>query len=529
MATATGRFYLNNFREVLRQYGDGVSRLLCILVFAVLLSVRLENMRQKAGLHVDEILSIQNADCNGDISNQLIEQSEKYGKEYIGKEVKEHYLWNESSVEAAFSDVKKLYIDNRDRPHTNLYYSCLRLWFAGITTTDIRIIIDHGCRLNLLFFTFSFIFLYMLLRRLLDGDFLIPFSLFIAFANTGSISNTMFLRPYQLQETLLILFTFLFVKCNECIADGRQLDQKMLYGLVTATGLTLLSGYYATIYVLMLFGGLFVRADYAKQHGNCVWISGALVLSILLARSLFQGFFYGFSCGRAGESYRNISSLCKINESMGVFNNSLRSYLFDETLIWLAFIWVAVLLLTRRQFIHIPVIFLCCFCWSFLCSIAMPIPSVRYIMPCFPLLIQIFPFLISRRSGSLYYIVAGATAFLTVGYWCSPPSVKYLFTKQAQQIQLLCEKKSLPVVVLADENWKFCYILHLFNDEQRYVFVSSTKTLESRLKTYDSVLVLYFTVAYDENQLLQILRKDFMVTKLQSFGDFFSLCELKRK
>jgi hypothetical protein len=181
---------------------------LVILIFIFAFGIRLYYVFQKEGLIYDEVGSIVIATWN----NYCWRVNYDENKIYTGKEIKEITFFTSSSIKQALADVHnlRLYNHNRDRPHTNLHYSCLRLWFAGTQTSDVQRIIIQGCLLNLLFFSLSFLFLYKLAKLLFTNKWIILLALVVAFLNTGAISTTMYIRMYQLQETLFIILTWLF-------------------------------------------------------------------------------------------------------------------------------------------------------------------------------------------------------------------------------------------------------------------------------------------------------------------------------
>jgi hypothetical protein len=527
----------------------------------LLLFSRISFIYQKEGLHLDEVLSVVlsqggNYGCKVDYDENVV---------YTGKQLKQLTLYNKASMLDAIKDVKKLYINNNDRPHTNLFYSFFRLWFGGKTVESLKDIIEHGCRLNLLFFIFSFFFMYKLLRKLFadsgsdsgsksDNDsgsgsgssrgshclsnlhnmFFIPFSLLIAFGNTGSISNTLFLRPYQLQETLLILFTYSFVCFYELIENRCYIfTLKNLCKFVPVIGLTLLSGYFAAIYVLMLIGILVLLSWSTGQKESCKFIVIAFLLSILFARLLFCGFFYGFSCGRAGEAYKQFSYKVIVENftvSYKAFCEILNNHLIN--IYFFGFIYaVAVFSLFMRKpllldkfkkpDIKFLLIFLSCLIWSFGNMFLAPFKILRYIMSCFPLIILIFPFAVSRvRNLYIKCGIAVLTMFCVSGFWNNSNTsahVDYLFSEQKNQLKFLNQKEH--TIILNKCIGKYNYIMHLLNDNQSYEFTHSGKNLEDRLNKYRSALVL-FSNDFDDKEILNSISSKFTATLCGKYEEF---------
>jgi hypothetical protein len=473
----------------------------------------MEDIHQKKGLHLDEVLSIIISDCNG-FGYQIAYEEEKV---HTGREVKKQSLWNNASVTDALSDVKRLYLDNRDRPHTNLYYSCFRLWFTGMDTANLREIIEHGCLLNLVFFTLSFLFMHKLLQHLLSDQRIIPFTLLLGFSNIGAISNSLLLRPYQLQETLLIAFTYSFVRCNEKVDRREILDGQCLYQLILATGLTMLSGYFACIYVLMMFWILVLKSVREGPRDNVTVICAALLVAILLARTLYQGFFYGFSCGRAGEAYKKFAHKVfwdNLRTSMNAFQKIIGCTLYDLRILLFTAVCAGYVLILDRRSYSVPIVFLVAFIWSFLCILIAPFKELRYIMPCFPIMSSISPIMIVDCQKWIRYIFLPIMLLFLKGPWVPGALLLHCYPDQQNFVYFLEQNKNTPILVLADQAWKCSYILHLFCDEQRYEFPRSLESLNRKLMKYDSAIVFisdYYNIAEWEAEI----SKNFFVEKIK--------------
>ena len=142
-----------------------------LILYSLVLGIRIYWLSQKNGFHVDEGLSVTIA-CYNDY---MWWSNYEFDREYSGKEVKEISLCDNDSFKNVLGDIYRLWKDNRDPPHTNLYYSFLRLSLAGLKTGDIKPIIFRGGILNLIFFTISFIFFFLLMRFLFPDSKLLQF------------------------------------------------------------------------------------------------------------------------------------------------------------------------------------------------------------------------------------------------------------------------------------------------------------------------------------------------------------------
>lgn len=498
-----------------------VSIFVCFLIFVFALLTRLYYIEKKKGLHMDEVMTVM-------ISNYSPVWHETFYKNAAGKPVS--ILGEENSGKAikdmAFKDsyddalacIKKLYLDNRDRPHTNLYYSCFRLCLVGTSTVDRGEIIKRGCALNVLFFIFSFFFFYKLARRLFSKDYLVYLALVVAFFNTGSISNTLFLRPYQLQETLLILFTYIFSK----YFYGR----KSSVSFVLVTALTLLSGYYAAIYVLMIYGILaFLNRKKKTELKNLFF---TFLGAIGLARLLFRGFFHGFTCGRAVEGYQYFCDyklfLQNLIFSVECFFDILGTYLFYPTVFCIILVLAYGVLKSSK--IKLPLIIFCtAFIWAAGNIFLAPFKELRYIMSCFPLLTLIIPYGVSVESFNFKkvwrYFGAAVVSIIFV-FSAYTKKVQNLFTDQTL-IPTKLETK-LPVIIrytaLSFE------ILPWLKNDKVYNLVLTDLALREKLDILGEALLIFST--FDEVAIFKALSAQYEILEKQ-YVTSLVLCRVCRR
>jgi len=114
--------------------------LILAAVYLITLGVRVYWLSQKDGLHVDEGLTIAYAFYN----DFIVGKNYAFGKKYTGKELKEISLVSDTSLKGALEGARKLWKDNRDPPHTNLYYTFLRFSFVGAKSSGISTIVFRG-------------------------------------------------------------------------------------------------------------------------------------------------------------------------------------------------------------------------------------------------------------------------------------------------------------------------------------------------------------------------------------------------
>ena len=141
-----------------------------VLMFAVLLLVRVNDIRIKNQLHSDEVFSLMLSTCNEYYHNNIPDGS------YSGKELKTMItLDDKGGFSGAVEDIGHLWVNNGDAPHASLYYMVLRLALIGFDEFDVQEFSWRGGILNLIFFSLSFFLMYKLLRRIFGRRSLLVF------------------------------------------------------------------------------------------------------------------------------------------------------------------------------------------------------------------------------------------------------------------------------------------------------------------------------------------------------------------
>jgi len=493
-------------------------------------------------------LSIANA-CYNDF---IVTKNYEYGKKYTGKELKEASLVSSASLKDALADVRSLWKDNRDPPHTNLYYSFLRLSLVGIKTGDVAPIVFRGGGLNLLLFTVSFIFFFLLMQLLFAENKSLQYAAtFCAFLSTAAISNTLFLRPYQIQETLFIIFCYYFA-----VSLGWKKyfihEKKLFFGVFKPivlmsliTGLTLLSGYYAVIFI-----GLFGLYAIYLQCKNKTFVEIpfyfiVLGLGIVVARVLYPKYISGFFSYRGTETIRTLSSniMGNIKSSLAVAGTFLHKHFFNYPVII-----VCVLCFALKVFLLIRIkkilgslglnakkmsdiqntawyIFTASVVYLFVVMTLAPYKVLRYGMP-------VFPFFVILPAILIQYIEAKSkkTAFAAMLLLCGCFAFNALREKNIENIYrnkpggyVFTEDKDTPVYVIngAWSLWKYANLIPYLNDEQSYYFIdwlnyfdgyfkSGEKVKPIILPEADNYRVIYLLTEYfpDWNQINDLIMEN---------------------
>lgn len=224
--------------------------------------------------------------------------------EYFGKELKERAYFHDNSISGLLHDLKELWKNNYGdgAAHPNLYYILLRAWSFDIKSGDFAWIKSRGIGLNLVFFALSFYATFILMTKIFSRhSFIVPLFLAIAFWNSAGVTNTIFVRPYALQEMLLLIFTlncFVFYRLRFTSAKDAFKTHKFFFAwFIFATALLCLSHYFSLFFIAFAFIFLAIIS-----HKNIFPLSVVVAFSFIIVQILYRDYFAFFNGYRAKES-----------------------------------------------------------------------------------------------------------------------------------------------------------------------------------------------------------------------------------
>jgi len=439
------------------------------------LGIRIYWFSQKMHFFLDETASVQLACGN--------EWNYEKNRGYTGKEAKEVGLLCRKSV---LRDVFHLWQDNKDSVHTNLYYSLLRVSLGGLNSVDTKEIIFRGAVLNLFLFTVSFVFFFLLMKLLFpDYPFLQATSTFCAFLSTAAISNTMYLREYQMQETLFIVFCYFFFKTFDikkyAIRNDRlRVNIKLLALLSLVTAFTLLAGYYAIVFV-GLFGLYAIYYKRGKEdRPEILFYAAVLCLAVVFAQIFYLKYLYGYFSVRTAEEGRTVTNhlfsqgmlLENIRSSLDWFRLLVWYYFFTYPVIAICALCLLFVIIYRRRNFFVQnralAIFAVAVAYAVIILFLAPWKKLRYVAPVFPFF-MIFPaaliYSIGKRKISALIMLLLCLFFSL--YALKKKNIDHLFSLDVYAFR---NDPAVPVFIFNNTQWKYRELVHWFNDKQIYYF-----------------------------------------------------------
>lgn len=403
-------------KQIINKISNKKILLLSIIIFILAFTLRICGISLKQDMFVDETFTTQISNYSQYYSGISVPLDEK--QILTGEDIKQEVMSLNPSIKDVINDVISLHQFTKDTPHSNLYYSLYRIWFSGYGKFELKKFITHGCTLNLIFFSFSFYYMYKLLKRLFGKEsFLVPFGLFCAYLNTASISTTLFIREYALQECLFVALTYYVVKYYDFI--GKNISDygiKDVFKLATIISLTFLSGYYSTVLILLYAGLLIWRAIRLKDLDFLRFLFATAVATIYTIFLLYPGVIAVFTSYRTVETGNKILGLKNLQESFLYGLLITIKYFYCIPIIVLITYWFNKI--RKNHFvteIH-PIfkkIYICALIWFVVIIFIAIYKLLRYVMPITPILMLIFPYIASFLHKKKSYITVLIFIYLT--------------------------------------------------------------------------------------------------------------------
>ena len=339
--------YQNKFYNLINKKYILYSFLFLILLFS--LFVRIYWASKQEGMYWDEYHSLNFANY-GTFANE--DKINSY-KNIKGFDILKDLTFDNSSIEDCINDIKRLYKDTNDPFISNLYYTFLRLAFIGREAVDIKNIIITGTILNCIFSIISFIFLFKILKLIFENknEFII-FPLLIFSLSPISISFSMFLRAYQMQETFFIVITYFVL--NTIYYNKYSILNLILTSIIAGIGYLTL--YSSLLFILILSAMLFfnyclnidklefLKNKYAilnpllkiKSYKIIIYYALAFISALFVSRILYNSFFASlFNANNRASSSLAFS---------GKLFNYINDLAFDGLLIILLALFVFILI-----------------------------------------------------------------------------------------------------------------------------------------------------------------------------------------
>lgn len=487
------------------------------IVFIVLIGVRFFLISQKKSMHIDEALSI--SICN---RNEYGFWGKMYNlnEEYTGKELKQISLWDNSTLKDSLSDIFHMHKYNRDTPHTNFYYSFYRLWFTGTKSTDLNYILWRGCLLNVCFFIISFIFMFLLLRRFTDNITIISIDLLIAFLNPASLSLTIFMRPYELQQTFVIILCYYVTCILQSESEEKNVETKkiLIIGIIVLA-LTMLAAYFNCI--LIGFHGLYIiLLCIKKKNWNLLKFFILMFIgSLVLAKLLY--FDFGNMDYRGKEASENLDLSNVINNlkavRRGIFDILNKNIFFMFYCLTFVFLNIFLSIRTKNnketRIISIVLVINLISLVTIFYFAPIDMKYLRYVAPIFPIFALSFIKIFKNKKLNLFFSSTILfILFFTLIPWNNKSALEHIDDSEIENYKEIKETK-LPIFVEGKIVYQYGCLIPYLNDNSRVIFISDYSEIKEK---YSHCIPCIFIAQVENDEEYNFNSDELNVSKLCS-------------
>ena len=318
----------------------------------------------KSYIHMDETYSLGLANYD---------KVEIHSKEYY-----EDYLAVQNKDIGKYSQV---YENQKNDVHPPLYYLLLRFAMGFHRGSYSK---WEGITLNIIIYAFVTIFVYLIIKKLLEGEEKYKEkSAILALVSSltlASINNVIYIRMYALATLNIVITTYLHLKLLDTKGNN--------YKLLTAIGISALVGslthYYYLFYLAILFIMFVIKyikeKDYKSLLKYIVTMLLAGVISLIIYPYSIQHMFFGY---RGQGAISNLTNISKFLSNICLYLFKINVYAFNNVLI----IILGIIIYTKLKkvkieknryvkYIAVPTII-----YTILVAIASPWIELRYIMP----------------------------------------------------------------------------------------------------------------------------------------------------
>ena len=333
----------------------------------------------KSYIHMDEAYSFGLANYN----KIEIQENEDFYNIWHSKEYYEDYLTVNENERNNFLPV---YENQKNDVHPPLYYLLLRIAMEFYIDSYSK---WSGIILNIIIYVFITIFMYLIIKKLLEGnDEYKEKSAILALISSltlSSITNVIYIRMYALSTLNIVITTYLHLK----LLDKKENNYKLLLaiGIFALTGS--LTHYYYLFYLAMLFIMFVIKYLKEKKYKELGKYIGIIALAGIISLIIFpysiQHMFFGYRGQGVISNFTNISNfIISICEYIFITN----VYAFNNTLFILLIFIFGVLIYKKAKKIkiieknkYVKYIIFPTFFYAILVAIASPFIELRYMMP----------------------------------------------------------------------------------------------------------------------------------------------------
>lgn len=355
-----------------------------VLIIAIILVIQtivfIVTGINKSYIHMDEAYSLGLASYN----KLDIQENEDFYNTWHNKEYYEDYLTVNASEKNSFLQV---YENQKNDVHPPLYYLLLRIAMGFHMDSYSK---WPGIILNIIIYVFITIFMYLIIKKILDGtDKCKEKSAILALISSltlSSINNAIYIRMYALSTLNIVITTYLHLK----LLDRKETNYKLLLAIGLSALVGSLTHYYYLFYLAMLFIMFVVKYLKEKNFKELGKYIGTMFLAGIISLFIFpysvQHMFFGY---RGQGAISNLIDISQFISSMAQYILRIDMYVFNNILFIILVFILGVIIYKKSKKTkmlevknkYIKYIAFPTFCYTILVALSSPWIELRYIMP----------------------------------------------------------------------------------------------------------------------------------------------------
>lgn len=471
-----------------------------LLVFILAFGIRCYKFSDKGHLFLDEYLSIVISNDNGYGWDKTYENDSTILR---GQDLTAVFLSDTNDLPSILEDIQNVRIHNSDISHTNLYFSLIRLsvWNVG---PSVESVIHRYFGLNLLFFLFSFLLLYRICIKLKFGEIAVIGILAVTYLNPISVGNSLYLRPYAMQELFFLLLAYLSISYYCLLRSGDEV--RKWYNLLSyaiAIALVLLTGYFAIFYVFLI--GLFLLFVTLKYDKKNIWfLMMAMILAGILLYAIYPIYINGLLSPRGTEAMDKLKLEVLFQGAWDSFIQLVQKIVFLKhnifplllTIVMFAVFFIQGNLKKHLQNSKLSIIWFCIgFLWCWGIFYIAPYKTERYIAPAMPLVLLFIPIVLSAFDHKRQMLFALSLSLLLLFITLNDKDIYW--SKDAVDKGYL-EQPETPSIIAGSGYWHQVVTIPYYTEDRPIELTFSSEDMFDKVQKYDSLYLFIIADMLDK-------------------------------
>ncbi|MCI9177462.1 MAG: hypothetical protein HFJ28_02545 [Clostridia bacterium] len=483
--------------------------IICIIIQTIMYMIAGSN---KLYLHLDEAYSYGLANYD---KMELQENADFYDNWHK----KEYYTDYLSIQENEKGNYNPVYENQKNDVHPPIFYLLLRF---SMELTGSHFTMWTGMGLNIITYAFITIFIYLILKKLLQGENNCDKkATIVAFASSimlAAISNVTYIRMYCLSALNILITVYLHIKLLE--------SQKVSLKLWLAIGISALVGvlthYYYLFYLVILYLIFFVKYIRQKEIRKLIYYTVTMCIAAIVCLIIFPYCINHMFLGYRGQGVlSNLGNIYEILISLFPNIHNLNYYGFNN-LLWFIIPLAISTIIYRKvkkkekvkldkekkeilKLLYLPTIF-----FFVIASIASPWKVLRYIVPVCAIifilviygLYQLLKNVFTEKISSSIIIVLLCLSIITPFAFQMNPEL--LYTDKKEIVEQIKTKKNLPAIYFKNNTGNFLDDILLFTIlDESYIIKSATYTedkIQDILQEKDVSKGIFVFISKDEKE-----------------------------